>query len=95
MFRWTLSIAVGFIVASQLMNSEVRAADAGGYDIVVIKRDVGSGKDARTVNGTMMLDRDSGRSWILDEQKGRWVPVGYLTAKPASGVALTPGTLSK
>jgi len=66
------------------------AAENGRFQIINIKRDVVVGKQSSTVSGTMMLDTASGQSWILDEKKGRWVPVGYRNAKPSADVTLTP-----
>lgn len=68
----------------------IAADDDGRYGIVNIKRDVDDGKGLRTVNGTMMIDTSTGRTWILDEQRGRWIPVGFREAQPSSDVTITP-----
>lgn len=60
------------------------------YEIVSIKRDVASGTNIRTVNATMMLDRLTGKNWILDEIKGRWVPVGYHNKLSGNDATLVP-----
>lgn len=78
-------------VAALLLPAVAQAANGDGrYDIVNIKRDVDDGKGLRTVNGTMMIDTSTGRTWILDEQRGRWIPVGFREAQPSSDVTITP-----
>ncbi len=76
-----------------MVPNHAMAAENERYQIVNINRDVPDGKVNRTVSGTMMLDSETGRSWILDEQKGRWIPVGYRNVKPSSDVTLIPGKL--
>jgi len=90
--QFLTAILVGIAMGWSATTS-ANAADNERYQIVPIKRDVSDGKANRTVNGTMMLDGLEGRSWILDEQKGRWIPVGYRAAKPSSDVTLIPKKL--
>ncbi len=71
-----------------------RIADAnedGRFRIVNIQRDIQDGSDYQTVNGTMMVDSQSGKTWILDEQKGRWIPIGFRAPNLGSDVTVTPG----
>jgi len=37
-------------------------------------------------------DIDAGRSWVLDEERGRWVPVGFRAAKLGNDVTVLPGS---
>ncbi|MAO55916.1 MAG: hypothetical protein CMM61_09470 [Rhodospirillaceae bacterium] len=67
------------------------ADDDGRFRIINIKRDIDGDKGPRTVNGTMMVDSRTGRSWILDEERGRWVPVGFRAAKLGNDVTVLPG----
>jgi hypothetical protein len=66
------------------------ADDDGRFRIVNIKRDIDGDKGPRTVNGTMMVDSRTGQSWILDEERGRWVPVGFRAAKLGNDVTVLP-----
>ena len=66
--------------------------DEGRYRIVNIKRDIDADKGPRAVNGTMMIDSKTGRSWVLDEERGRWVPVGFRAAKLGNDVTVLPGS---
>lgn len=77
-------------VAVQVPGIATAQVSVSEFEIVNIKRDVEDGGENRTVNGTMMLEKKTGRTWILDEQKGQWLPVGYKVAKPAAGTSLTP-----
>ena len=66
------------------------ASDDGRYRIENIKRDIEGGSDYRTVNGTMMVDSATGKTWILDEQRGRWIPVGFRAPNLGSDVSVSP-----
>lgn len=83
-----LSLAMA---AAILMPVAAVADDDGRYRIVNIQRDIQSGSEYQTVHGTMMVDSQTGKSWILDEQKGRWVPVGFRAPNLGSDVTVTPG----
>lgn len=84
---------MAFMLIAIMAPIDAFSAENERYQIVNIKRDVQEGKENRTVSGTMMLDGTTGRSWILDEQKGRWIPVGYRNVKPSADVTLTPAKL--
>ncbi|MDG4720909.1 MULTISPECIES: hypothetical protein [Thalassospira] len=62
--------------------------DEGRFRTVIIKRSVGDGTE-NIRYGTLMIDSKTGRTWILDEQQGRWVPVGYR--EPGTNIILQPG----
>ncbi len=72
------------------MPGVVQASDDGRYRIENIKRDIEAGSDYRTVNGTMMVDSATGKTWILDEQRGRWIPVGFRAPNLGTDVSVSP-----
>lgn len=77
-------------VLSLFAPTNAFADDEGRYRIVNIMRDVGDTKNTQVVNGTMMVDSETGRTWILDEERGRWIPVGFRAPNLTSDVTLTP-----
>jgi hypothetical protein len=89
--RFVYSVAIGITMAASLPAAAI-AADDGRYRIENIQRDIADGNGYRTVNGTMMVDTVTGRTWILDEQKGRWVPVGFRAPNLGSDVTVSPGS---
>jgi hypothetical protein len=91
----TTGVALTFAMISSAMfglsatqASAQESYDEGRYRTVIIKRSVGDGED-KTRYGTLMIDSRTGRTWILDEQQGRWVPVGYR--EPGNNIILQPG----
>lgn len=82
-------ISVG-VASPAIAEEQSRDLKNQRYEIISIKRDVASGTNIRTVNSTMMLDVQTGKNWILDEVKGRWVPVGYHNELSGEDATLTP-----
>ncbi|WP_033069038.1 hypothetical protein [Thalassospira australica] len=84
--------AFAMIASIAVMNAPATSAqesyDEGRFRTVIIKRSVGDGNDDIRY-GTLMIDSKTGRSWILDEQQGKWVPVGYR--EPGNNIILQPG----
>ena len=84
--------AFAMVASITVMNAAAVSAqesyDEGRYRTVIIKRSVGEGNDNLRY-GTLMIDSKTGRSWILDEQQGKWVPVGYR--EPGNNIILQPG----
>ncbi|MEG3637610.1 hypothetical protein [Magnetococcus sp. PR-3] len=82
-----------FMLASTLfaLSPNTYASDnAGRYEAIVIQRSVqGKGGHKLAVYGTMMVDTNTGRSWVLDEKIGKWVAVGYKV--PGTNMVLEPG----
>lgn len=89
-----IGVVLALIIAGTTLLTNVPSVsaqesyDEGRFRTVIIKRSAGDGAD-NIRYGTLMIDSKTGRTWILDEQQGRWVPVGYR--EPGTNIILQPG----